>query len=101
MRFQKSDHGYCEAAFQSSVVDPSLDGYVSPRFDLQVSFMRVRTILVSQSALDVHRMRVVAFDQVGIIAVHRPDQLGERFQDTGGQARSKSCRLLGQIRPDP
>ena len=62
-------------------------GYVTPadfvrgRFDsstlaLVIALTGILAVLVLKRPLNIHRVRVVPFDQVGILTVHRADQAG-------------------------
>jgi hypothetical protein len=56
-------------------VDLALHLDVGQRFQLKVSFFRLRGIVVGKRALNVARKGVVPFNEIGIVAVHRPDQI--------------------------
>ncbi len=84
------------AAFQAALIDPSLDRDVRFRFELEVALPRVLAVVILERALDIDRMSVMPFDQVAVVAVHRPHQIGERGQQAFGQGAAKSSTL----RPD-
>jgi len=42
-------------------------------------------------------MGVVAFDEVGVVAVHGADQIGKRGQQGRGQAAAEARGLLGEV----
>ena len=63
---------------QAAAVNPFLDSNMCFRFELQVAFARVLAIVVFEGTLDIDRMSVVPFDQVTVVAVHRPHEVGER-----------------------
>ena len=46
----------------------------------KVAFPRILTVVVLQGALDIHRVSVVAFDEIGIVAIHRAHKVGKRSQ---------------------
>ena len=48
------------------------------RFELQIAFAGVLAIIVFEGTLDIDRMSVVPFDQVTVVAVHRPHEVGKR-----------------------
>jgi hypothetical protein len=51
------------------------------RLVLQVSSMRVCRVVGDESTIDVARMRVVALDQVRVVAVHRPHEVADEKPD--------------------
>ena len=85
------------AAFQAAVVDPVLD--VDMRFGLQleVAFFGVLAVVALEGALDIDRVGVVPFDQVAVVAVHRPHEIGERGQQAFGQGAAEAGALLRQL----
>jgi len=60
-------------------------------FELQIAFFRVGAIVVYQRALNIDRMRVMPLDQVAVIAIHRPDQIGKGREDALGPAAAEAC----------
>jgi hypothetical protein len=66
------------AIFQAALVNPALNLDVRLGFQLKITFMCVSTVVVLERPLDVHRVSVMSFDEVGVIAVYRPDKGGER-----------------------
>ena len=54
----------CGPALKPARIDPLLDIDMSLGFQLKIPFFRVGAVIVFQGALNIHRMRVVAFDQV-------------------------------------
>ncbi len=82
---------------QPSTIDPSLDLDMRLGFELQVSFAKVRAVIVLQGAFDIDRMGIVALDQVAVIAVHRTDQIGQRRHDPLGQTPAKTGRTRRQL----
>ena len=68
------------AAFEAAAIDPSLDGDMRFRFELEVAFFRVLAVVVLERALDIDRVSVMPLDQVAVVAVHRPHEIGERGQ---------------------
>ena len=39
--------------------------------------MRIRAVVVLKRAFDINRVGVVPFNEVGVVTVHRPNQIGE------------------------
>ena len=66
------------AAFEAARVDPVLDGDMRLGFELEVALFGVLAVVALERALDIDRVRVVALDQVAVVAVHRPHEIGER-----------------------
>jgi hypothetical protein len=79
-------------SLQAARVDPFLDGDVGFRLELQIALVRIDAVIVPERPLDVDRMGVVAFDQVAVIAVHRPDQIGQRREQALRQAAPETRR---------
>ena len=77
-----------------AVVDPLLDGNMGLSFELQVSLMRVGAKVVPECPFDIDRMGLVPLDQVAVVAVHRPHEIGERGHDAVRQALAESGSTL-------
>ena len=93
-----ADSRGCErAALQATPIDPRLDGDVRPRFKLQIAFAGVVAVVVVQRPFDIHRVGVVPLDEVGVVAVHGPHQIGQRRQQAGGQRAAQAGGFLGQF----
>jgi hypothetical protein len=69
-----------KASLEATAVDPFLHGDMRFGFQLKVALAGVLAIFILERPLDIHRVRIVAFDEVGVVAVHRTHQLGERSQ---------------------
>jgi hypothetical protein len=54
-------------------IDHLLHLYMRARFQLQIAAKWVSGIVSCQSSVNVARMGVVALDQIGVVAIHRPD----------------------------
>ena len=85
------------ATLEAAAVDPSLDRDVCFSFELEVAFLRVLAVVVPESALDIDGMRVMPFDQVAVVAVHRPHEVGERGHQAFGQRAPEPGALLHQF----
>src|SRR5260370_32809089 len=79
----------CKTAFEAAAVNPFLYQDVRLGFKLQVTLAGVFAVVVLERPLDVHGMRVVSFDQVGVVAVHRTDQAGKRGRQGREQAAAE------------
>ena len=81
-------------AFNTTPVNPLLNGNMSFRFELQVALARVLAVVVLDRALYVDGMCIVPFDQVAVITIHGTHQVGERATDAFGQTPPQSnCPL--------
>jgi hypothetical protein len=58
-------------ACESAGINPLLHCDVRLGFDLQVSLAPVLAVVVLKRAFDVHGVRIVALNEVGVVAVHR------------------------------
>ena len=83
------------AAFETAGIDPLLDGDMRFCFLLEVARFGVLAVVVLKGALDINGVRVVAFDQVAVVAIHRAHEVGERSQQAFGQGAAESGALLG------
>ena len=74
-------------------VDVALNPDVRPRFQLQVAPIFGGGELVSEGLFDLPRGGVVAFNPVGVVAVHDPYQVGQAGGGPGMQPCAKPfCR---------
>lgn len=67
-----------EATLEAPAINPPLDGDVCLGFDLLVALSCILAVVVLKRALDVHGVRIVSFNEIGVVAVHRPDEVCER-----------------------
>jgi hypothetical protein len=71
------------------------------RLQLQVSSMWVCRVVGDESAIDVARMRVVALNQIRVVAVHRPHEVANgKSDDRMKLARELAgfpCQIEGQV----
>jgi hypothetical protein len=65
------------ASRKAAAVDRLLDGDASFGLQLNASHAGILTVIVLQRLFDIGRMGVMALDQIGVVAVHRPNQLGQ------------------------
>ena len=72
-----------------------MNSYVRFRFELQIAFIGIFAIVVVQRALDINGVRVMSFDQIAVVAVHRPHEIGKRGRKALRQAAPKPRSLLG------
>jgi hypothetical protein len=82
---------------QAAAVDPLLHRDVRFRFELKTTLAGILAVVVFQGAFDIDRVSVVAFDQVAVVAVHRPDKIGNRGQQALEQTPAKSAGFLRQL----
>jgi len=62
-------------------VDPFLNGDMRLGFELKVSLFRIGAVVVPHRAFDVDGMGVMPLDEVAVVAVHRPHEIGKRLCD--------------------
>jgi hypothetical protein len=84
-------------AVQTATIDPTLDGDMRLRLKLEIALFRISAVVVLERPLDIDRVRVVAFDEIAVVAIHRSDEIGERPDDAGWKATAKARRLGGEI----
>ncbi len=89
--------GRDRATFEPTAIDPLLDGDMRFRFELEIALLRVSAVVVLEGALDVDGVCIVPFDQVAVVAVHRPHEIGERCQQAVGQGAPEPGALLRQL----
>ena len=82
-----------QATLHRAAINPLLDGNVGSGFQLEVALVRILAIVVLERALDVDRMRIVPFEQIRIVAIHRPHKAGERRDDpkSGSSDTASPC----------
>jgi hypothetical protein len=85
---------------KASAIQPSLHRDVGACFELQVPPVLVPAVVFAHRALDVDRVSRVAFDQVRVVAVHRPNQIGQRPDDSIRQAAPQPRPRGGQLERD-
>ena len=85
------------AGAQTTLVDPLLDVDMRFGLELQVALVGVPAIVAFKGALDVDRVRVVSFDQIAVIAVHRTHEIGEGCQKARRQGVPEAGALLRQV----
>jgi len=61
---------------------------------LQIALLRVGAVVLLESALDVDRVCVMSFNEIAVVAVHGPDEIGQRRHHAVRQASPKprGCR---------
>jgi hypothetical protein len=79
---------FAQLTREVALVDGLLHADVRAGFELQVASLRLRFELIGQRALDIARARVVALDQVAVVAVHHADQVREARGGQWMKARS-------------
>jgi len=70
------------AILQPAMIDPLLNRDMRPGLKLEITFRFVLTVVIFERSLNVYRMSIVAFNEIGVIAIHRTDQFRERPQQT-------------------
>src|SRR5262249_23072173 len=75
------------ASPEPALINPALNSNVRYCLLLEVALFGVATLLAEvEGPLDVDGMRVVAFDQIGIVAVHLPREAGQRLDQALGKS---------------
>jgi hypothetical protein len=62
----------------ASGIDQVLDMDVGDRLALKVAALGISRKIIGKRALDIARMGGMAFDKVGVVAVHRADEIADR-----------------------
>src|SRR5689334_2624107 len=83
--------------FQPADIDPLLDGDVSLGLELKVTFLGIIAVVAVDCTLDFNGMRIVAFDQIAVVTVHHPYELGEGDQHTCGRSEEHTSELQSQF----
>ena len=78
-------------------VDPRLNRDMRLGFELKVALLRIGAVVVSHRPFDVDGVGIMPLDEVAVVAVHRPHEVGERLGDRSGQTAAKGRRLFGEI----
>jgi hypothetical protein len=65
---------------------------------LKIALPRARAIIILERALDIDRVGVVPFDEIAVIAVHRPDEIGQSCQQTSREAMAQACGFLRELK---
>src|SRR5712675_131526 len=86
------------ASRQTTGVDPSLYLDMRSGLALEVALAGIGAIVVLESSLDIDRVGVVSFDEIAVIAVHRPHEIGERRQQAPRQTAAKACGFLRELK---
>ncbi len=81
----------------SALIDPGLHGNVRLGLKLQMPPFRVRAVVIVAGTLDVDRRGVVTFDQVAVMTIHCPHQIGQRTDDSPWQTVSQPGRSCSQV----
>jgi hypothetical protein len=67
-------------SFEAAFIDPSLDRNMGRRFELEIPFLSVLAVVVSECSLDVHRVRIMTLDEIRVVTVHGTNKGGGRGQ---------------------
>jgi hypothetical protein len=78
-------HGSFEI-LKASFVNPSLDFDMGFCFELEIPLLRVFSEIVIERAFNIHWMSIMALDEVAVVAVHRTDEVRQRFSQSFRQA---------------
>jgi len=84
-------------AGESAPIDPLLHLNVRTCFKLEVALDGVVAKVVAKRSLDIDRMSVMSFDEVAVIAVHGPNEIGQCSAHALGKAAAKGGCLRSKI----
>ena len=76
--FDEGTRGGRTRQFDSSLIDHLLHCDMRSGLELQIAAIRVTGIVGIHGPVYVPRVSVVPLDQVRVVAVHRPDEFGDR-----------------------
>lgn len=57
----------------------------------------IGAVIVLQRPFDIDGVRIVTFNDIAAIAVHRPHEIGQRSKYSGGQAAAEAGRAGGEL----
>ena len=77
-------------SIDATFVDPCLHGNMRLGLQLQITLLRITAVIIFQRAFDIHRVGMMTFDQVAVVAIHRPDQCGQGVCDGCRQGSMES-----------
>ena len=86
-----------QATFEAAAVNPLLDRDVRLRFELEVAFTSILIVVVFKRPLNIYGVRVMPLDEIGVVTVHRTDEIGKRRKKGRWQAARKACGLPGEV----
>ena len=89
--------GRDRAPAQISFIDPPLHRDMRFGLKLQIALLGVGAVVVLERTLDIDGMGVVPFDEVAVVAIHRPHEISQRGQHAGRQAAAEPGRLDGEL----
>jgi hypothetical protein len=82
------------------VIDLFLNPHMRRGFGLEIASFHVRIEIPRQRALDIVWPGVVAFDQVAVVGVHQPHEIGEICRRAGMQRVSERSGGAGELSDD-
>ena len=86
-------HSVLEASF----INPFLNSYMGPGFQLKVALFDIGTVVVFQRPLDIGQVGVMTLDKIAVVAVHRPYETGKGLNYTLRQTAAKTRCALRQL----
>ncbi|WP_230206739.1 hypothetical protein [Novosphingobium sp. Gsoil 351] len=84
-------------AGEPALIDPLLHFDVRACFKLEVALDGVVAKVVAKGSLNVDRMSVMAFDEIAVIAIHSPNEVGQCSAHALGKAAAKGGCLRSKI----
>ena len=89
MNFAKA-FGRCRAAIKPAFINPFLNVDMGAGFQLQIALFGIGAVICFQRPLDIDRVRIMAFDQVAVVTVHRSHEIRQRAHNGVRQAGSET-----------
>jgi hypothetical protein len=86
-----------DGAAKTAGIDPVLDSDMGFRLKLEIALARVVAVVVLECPLDIDGVRIVSFDEIAVVAIHRANEIGKGGYETRGQAPAEASRLLGKF----
>ncbi|OBX18656.1 hypothetical protein A9995_11955 [Erythrobacter sp. QSSC1-22B] len=94
--FFKASTCICSAR-EPAFIDPLLHLDVCACFKLEVALNGVVTKVIAKRSLNIDRMSVMSFDEVAVIAIHSPNEVGQCSANALGKAATKGSCLRSKI----
>ena len=86
------------ATSKPTPINPFLDGNMGLGLELQITLLGVCAVILFEGTLNIDGMRIMPFDEIAVIAIHCPNQLGQRRHDAIRQAAAEAARRLRQLK---
>ena len=94
---QVFDRGGCELRILARI-DGALHLDMRPCLELEFTAVWILRVRAGERPLDVARMGVVSFDEVRVVAVHRPHQIADSVSDPAVQLPGESAGFRDELK---